>query len=214
MTEHVKYFRTLHVPWSASVTKDDRIMKLAVLKALLEMNVVITVKMDGENTTGYNDGLHARSLNSGYHPSRSWLQNRWGAIAYQIPDGTRVCGENMYAEHSIAYKDLESYFYIFSVWEGDTALSWDDTVAFAKRLDFPVVPVLARGKISLAELEQLCLKLDPQKIEGIVVRPETAFNGKDFSTKVAKYVREGHVQTGDHWMHNDVVVNGLAAYGK
>ena len=86
--------------------------------------VVVTEKLDGENTTMYTDYIHARSLDSHHHPSRDWVKQLHGEIGYKIPVGWRVCGENMYARHSIVYYDLTTYFYGFSIWdETNTALS-------------------------------------------------------------------------------------------
>ena len=80
---------------------------------------MVTEKLDGENTTLYADGLHARSLDSAHHPSRAWVKALHGRIGDADPGGWRVCGENMYARHSIAYDELDSWFYGFSVWDGD-----------------------------------------------------------------------------------------------
>jgi hypothetical protein len=49
-----------------------------------------TEKMDGENTTIATDYIHARSLDSRHHPSRSWVKNLHGIIAHDIPLGWRV----------------------------------------------------------------------------------------------------------------------------
>ncbi|QHY97541.1 hypothetical protein SSPS47_20775 [Streptomyces sp. S4.7] len=108
------YPRTPHLPWSPGVASDD--VRVGDLDGLRGREVVVTEKMDGENTTLYRDGLHARSLDSGHHPSRAWVKALQGRIGGLIPDGVRVCGENMYARHSIPYEDLESWFYGVPVW--------------------------------------------------------------------------------------------------
>ncbi|MEL7307213.1 MAG: RNA ligase family protein, partial [Pseudomonadota bacterium] len=42
-----------------------------------------------------------------------------------------MCGENLYARHSISYNNLPSYFMAFSVWnELNQCLSWQDTKQF------------------------------------------------------------------------------------
>ncbi len=48
-----------------------------------------------------------------------------------------IFGENMYGIHSIAYKNLESYFYVFAVREGDVWLSWEEVKFYAELFDFP-----------------------------------------------------------------------------
>ncbi|TFI24824.1 RNA ligase family protein [Streptomyces sp. 4R-3d] len=201
------YPRTVHVPWSPGVGSDD--VRGGDLDGLRGREVVVTEKMDGENTTLYRDGLHARSLDSGHHPSRAWVKALQGRIGALIPDGTRVCGENLYARHSIAYEDLESWFYGFSVWDGEWCLGWDETVRVLRRLGIPVPVVLWRGAFDERVLRGL--KLDPARQEGYVVRTVEGFVREDFGRRLAKWVRPRHVQTDTHWMHAAVVENGLGA---
>ncbi|GGJ94281.1 hypothetical protein GCM10011583_27170 [Streptomyces camponoticapitis] len=184
-------------------------MRAGDLGGLRGREVVVTEKMDGENTTLYRDGLHARSLDSGHHPSRAWVKALQGRIGALIPDGTRVCGENMYARHSIAYEDLESWFYGFSVWDGERCLGWDETVRTLRRLGIPAPRVLWRGTFDERALRGL--RLDPARQEGYVVRTVEAFVREEFGRRLAKWVRPHHVQTDTHWMHAAVVENGLGA---
>lgn len=104
----VHYPRTPHLPWSPGATADD--VRTTDLSGLAGREVVVTEKLDGENTTLYRDGLHARSLDSAHHPSRAWVKSLHGSVASAIPEGWRVCGENMYARHSLGYDDLDSWF--------------------------------------------------------------------------------------------------------
>ncbi|WP_433172775.1 RNA ligase family protein [Actinoallomurus sp. CA-150999] len=201
----VHYPRTPHLPWSPGVGPDD--VRAADLSGFAGRDVVVTEKLDGENTTMYPDGLHARSLDSGHHPSRAWIKALHGRIAHRIPDGTRVCGENLYARHSIAYRDLEGWFYAFSVWDGDHCLDWDRTVRFARRLGLPVPAVLWRGVFD--ERAVRALRLDTERQEGYVVRTVGGFHRDEFARRVAKWVRREHVRTDRHWMLGPVVENGL-----
>lgn len=159
--------------------------------------------MDGENTTMYHDYIHARSLDSKHHPSRNWVKSFHASIAHLIPSNLRICGEDVYAVHSIEYSNLESYFYGFSVWEDTTCLSWDDTVEYFELLGITSVPVLYRGRYD----EQVIKSLNIEKKEGYVIRLVDSFN--DFAQSVAKYVRPNHVQTEFHWMHGEVKPNKL-----
>ncbi|MFG3237423.1 RNA ligase family protein [Streptomyces sp. NPDC048157] len=202
------YPRTAHLPWSPGATSDD--VRIADLAALTGREVVVTEKLDGENITLYADGLHARSLDSAHHPSRGWVKALQGRIGARVPDGWRVCGENLFARHSIPYEDLESFFYGFSVWDGERCLDWDRTVEFLRDLGIPVPPVLWRGVFDArAEKALRALKPDTGRQEGYVVRPADGFGAADFGRLVAKWVRPGHVQTDTHWMHSAVVPNGL-----
>ncbi|MEU7033851.1 RNA ligase family protein [Streptomyces sp. NPDC046237] len=200
------YPRTPHLPWSPGATSDD--VRAEGLAGFAGREIVVTEKMDGENTTLYRDGLHARSLDSGHHPSRAWVKGLQGRIGAGIPAGWRVCGENVYARHSLAYTDLESWFYGFSVWDdSDRCLDWDDTVAFLRTVGVPAPRVLWRGAFDERALRRL--RLDLSRQEGYVVRTVAGFARDEFGRRVAKWVRAGHVSTDTHWMYAAVVENGL-----
>lgn len=207
-TTRTHYPRTRHLPWSPGATADD--LRVTDLSGLRGREVVVTEKLDGENTTLYADGVHARSLDSAHHPSRTWVKALQARIGHAIPEGWRVCGENMFARHSIAYDDLDSWFYGFSVWDGDgRCLDWDRTVAFLRGLGVPVPRVLWRGVFDERALR--ALRLDLGRQEGYVVRVVDGFGAEEFGACVAKWVRTGHVRTDTHWMHAAVVENGLGA---
>lgn len=200
----VHYPRTPHLPWSPGASADD--VWVTDSAGLLGREVVVTEKLDGENTTLYSDGLHARSLDSAHHPSRAWVKSLQGLVGASIPAGWRVCGENLYARHSLPYADLASWFYAFSVWDGDRCLDWDSTVRFTRRRGLPVPAVLWRGVFDEKALRALPLDLTRQ--EGYVVRAVAGFTRDEFPARVAKFVRRGHVRTDTHWMQAPVVVNG------
>ena len=169
--------------------------------------------MDGENTTLYTDSMHARSIDSGFHASRSYVKQMQATIGYNIPEGWMVCGENMYAQHSIKYENLKSYFYVFSIWDDtNTCLSWDDTEEWCSLLELVTVPVLYRGKWDQERLIELA-KLDSfdHEAEGYVVRLASSFGYNNFSKSIAKFVRKGHVQTDQHWTEKEVVPNKLGS---
>ncbi|MFD9339108.1 RNA ligase family protein [Streptomyces sp. NPDC060028] len=199
------YPRTPHLPWSPGATADD--VRTSGLAGLAGREVVVTEKLDGENTTLYADGLHARSLDSGHHPSRAWVKGLQGRIGAGIPAGWRVCGENLYARHSLAYEELDGWFYGFSVWDGEHCLDWDRTVRFLRGLGVPSPRVLWRGTFDERALRRL--RLDTTRQEGYVVRTVDGFPRADFGRCLAKWVRGGHVQTDTHWMYAPVVANGL-----
>lgn len=210
--ERVRHPRIWHLPWSPGISSDDGVLK--DLSGFQNNEVVVTAKMDGENTTMYNDGLHARSPNSGYHPSRSWVQRYWAEkVAGRIPDEDRICGENLFARHSIEYHYLPSYFLVHSMWTGPHCLSWDDTQKKAKELGMITVPELYRGsfdeKLLRHSYEALQGKLHRDDLEGYVVRVARPIDRDEYNNVVAKYVRPHHVQTDDHWMSQQVVKNGL-----
>jgi hypothetical protein len=167
--------------------------------------------MDGENTSMYSDHIHARSLDSRHHSSRDWVKQFWAARADAIPPGWRVCGENVFAKHSIAYDNLRSYFLGFSVWnDHNVCLSWDDTLEWFDLLDITPVFILYDGVYNEEKIRPLDL-LDYDKHEGYVLRVADEFAYSEFSKSVLKHVRKNHVQTSDFWMHGEVVPNNLEA---
>lgn len=95
-----KYGRTFHLQLSPGATSDDKIM--ASLDGLVVEDLVITEKMDGENTTIHRAGTYARSPDSRNHPSRDWLKAFAAGISPQLRDSERIVGENLYARHSVS----------------------------------------------------------------------------------------------------------------
>ena len=202
-----KYPRTSHLPWSKKTTSDD--LQSTRVPFAPHEDIVITEKVDGENTTLYCDGLHARSIDGRGHPSRNWVKALQGRIGHLIPPDLRICGENLYAQHSIAYSQLESYFYVFSIWQEQTCLSWDDTCEWTSLLDLHRVPELYRGPISGIDLKEFHTSLDLHTQEGYVIRPTRSFMRHEFEHVVFKWVRPHHVQTSKHWMHQAIIPNQL-----
>lgn len=209
-TNRVKYPRTYHLPWSPGVGKDDRVLES--LSSFEDQRVIVTVKMDGENTTMYSDHIHARSVTSGSHPTRSWVKSLHGKIKGDIPEDWRVCGENLFAKHSIEYDNLPSYFQMFSIWnERNVCLSWDETKEYAQLLGLDMVPVLYDGLWDINKVKGvLTSTFQGNECEGYVVRVADAFTYGEFRSKVGKYVRVNHNQCHGGWMRAEVIQNGLS----
>jgi hypothetical protein len=163
--------------------------------------------MDGENTTMYSDLIHARSIDSLNHPSRNWVKQFWGQIRYDIPVGWRICGENLFAKHSIFYSDLPSYFLGFSVWDSyNECLSWDETQTWFNLLGINSIPVMYDGIFDEEKIRELFYTTNWKQQEGYVIRIADQFRYRDFRTCVGKYVRKNHVQTVKHWMHGQPMI--------
>lgn len=214
MVTYYKYPRILHLPTSPGVQDDDKVHKN--FDFFKGKKVVVTEKMDGENTSLYRNHIHARSINSRHHASRDVVKGMWGEIHYEIPKGWRIVGENLYAQHSISYTDLTSYFYAFSIWnENNVCLGWDETLEILDLLEINPVIGIYNGEFDLPGIMESyndwksLREDDGFEVEGFVVRLYNAFHFKDFSQSIAKYVRKGHVQTNKHWMHQEVIPNKL-----
>lgn len=211
----MKYPRTYHVPFSPGATKDDKKLKDGWFEYYRGKEVVLTEKLDGENSCLCQRGVFARS--HGAEIRSPWSINLWGddglywKVKGFIDDDLLVFGENLYGEHSIHYSKLKDYFHVFACYNEtkDKWWSWDDVKFVSKVLGVPHVPTLWRGR---AESEDQIKEIIMQTMnmpsaygdekEGIVMRITDEFDGDDFPNYVCKYVRANHVQTDEHWTKN------------
>jgi hypothetical protein len=207
--KYVKYPRTFHLPFSSKTTGDDRI--LTNTSIFEGKRVIVSEKMDGENSSLYNDYMHARSIDGTNHPSRNWLKEFHSRNGYNIPEDWRVCGENVYAKHTVYYEHLETYFYVFSIWnEKNECLSWDDTIFWSELLEMQLVPILYDGVWNETIIKEFC---NDDGREGFVVRIVDSFPYGDFRRSVAKYVnpkfKEQLKEGTFHWRYEAIVKNKL-----
>jgi len=208
-----KYPRTFHLPISLGISSDDKVQH--DLSYYDDKKYIVLEKMDGENTSMNKDRVWARSIDSPNTEWRTWVRRIWSEINYRIPDNFTICGENLYAQHSIFYDNLSDYFQVFSVWDGDICLSWDDTVSFCKDLNLITVRKIQCKYENFKDFYSnfynflIDENFNPEKMEGIVVRPEDTFLREDFSKCVLKYVRSKHIKTDRHWTTQKIVTNKL-----
>jgi hypothetical protein len=208
----MKYSRTWHLHYSEKSTGDDKKHKSDDHHR--DMDVVATLKMDGENSTLYTNDYHARSLDSQIDSEdRRWVEAfRMSKVAGRITDTERIIGENLFYRHTCRYDDLKSFFYAFSMYDGNICLPWDSTIAKCRELGIEHVPVLYRGVYN----RDLILKAfsdhineSNEDVEGFVVRNSHSFQCADFKFNVSKFVRKDF-QVGDkHWRHTKKTINGL-----
>jgi hypothetical protein len=178
--------------------------------SLLNVDIIITEKLDGSNTSITKSGVYGRShVDFTRNPwdIKSW--DIWNKINRDLDENVFLFGEGMYGIHSIEYTNLSSYFYLFGVKDGEIWLSWDGVEEYSYLLDIPTIPVLHRGTFeSEKELKDKVESLVKEQSslggqrEGIVIRNASMFHNDDFSENVLKWVRKGHVQTDEHWTRN------------
>lgn len=206
-TEFVKYARTWHLPYSPGTTRDDRVHPDTSM--FDGRRVVVTLKYDGECTSMYPTGIHARSTSYDPHPSRNRVRALQAKVGPDLPKGWRVCGENVFAKHSIHYQDLPDYFLMFSIWDdANTCWSWIQTQVWAGLLDLCLVPTIYEG---VFDAEAITAAFRPYQAshEGYVVRLERGFHYSAFRKSTAKWVRKEHVTTSHHWKFEKLVPNLL-----
>lgn len=206
---YYKYPKTLHLPWSESLSEGDSYFDVS---SFSNKQVVVTLKLDGESTTCYSDYIHARSLEPISGEEYSWIKSYHSKL--EIPEGLRLCGENLTYKHSIEYQNLKSYFYLYSIWSdtelhGNYCFSWELTCDYAKRLRIPVVPTIYVGKYDKNLIHNTYLNYQSNlgDKEGYVVRTTNGY--KYESPQIAKYVRANHVQTTEHWKYSQKTKNKL-----
>lgn len=206
--DYKKYPRTYHLPFSKGFTSDDKVLKY--LSHFEGKTIEISEKMDGENTTMYSDKYFARSIDSIDHKSRHYVKGIWSNIKHEIPKGWRICGENVYAKHSIFYDNLDSYFLVYSIWnEHNNCLDIIETNEFCELLGLKRVPIIKAEPFNEQNLINLSNNLDLNKTEGFVIRNVDSFNYNEFKNNVAKFVRPNHVTSSNHWMNEKIVPNIL-----
>ena len=208
---NTKYPRTYHLPYSPGATKDDKKLQGDWFKYYIGQEVVITAKLDGENSAMTAHDVYARSHAA---PTRNpWNRNLWDPqtglfwkIKQYIGENETIYGENLYGEHSIHYNKLTDYFHLFAANDGVNWYSWDDVKMMADIMNIPHVPELWRGLIyKESDLQKLVEQYVHESEwygdirEGVVVRITDSFPLEDFAKHVCKWVRPNHVQTDEHW---------------
>lgn len=211
MNQYIKFPRTFHFNWSESVSSNDK--RHLTIDQFKNKEVIGTIKRDGENTSCYTDYLHARSIDSKDHESRHWMKQYHNTFKNNIPENWIVCGENLFAKHSILYNNLKTYFEVFAIFDNERILlSWQDIEIWCELLNLTHVPVFYKGifdidKINSAYEEYKNNSLDP--VEGYVIRLSNSFPHSDYSKYTGKYVRANHIQTDNHWLHSKIIQNKI-----
>jgi hypothetical protein len=128
-----------------------------------------------------------------------------------IPEGWRICGENLYAKHSIEYSELSHYFQVFSIWdETNTCLSVTDTIEWCNLLGLTMVPPIYVGLFDADLIHTMFeeyQKKSTDEVEGYVVRLVDSYEYGEFRNSIAKWVRPNHVQCHGHWTRDRIVPN-------
>lgn len=227
---YYKYPRTPHLPWSLGITNDDKVLK--DVNHFINQEVIVMEKVDGESSSLYSNYIHARSIDSKDHPSRHWLKQFHSQIKNQIPKDWRICGENLYACHSIFYNYLPDYFVGFNIWdEKNNCLSWEETQYILDFLNIEYPKILYQGIYDEEKIKKCytgksyCWQenISDRKFaeenkkdidqEGYVIRLSNSFKYEEFNQSVAKFVRKNHVQTDEHWINQKLIVNKLRIDG-
>ena len=219
MSITTKYNRTYHYDFSPGTTSDDRINHEWKSDIIQIPEIIHLEKLDGENRCLNEFGVFARShVAPTRNPWANHIKGKWDLIRRDLKNvGVELFGEDLYAQQSIIYPNIESHFYMFAVRKDDMWLSWDEVKWYAEFFEFPLVPELEihdTKLISTKEIQNYVISESNKPSvfgsiqvgtdlectrEGIVTRNIGEFNSTDFRENVFKYVRKNHVQTNEHW---------------
>jgi len=166
-------------------------------------------------TTMYNDYIHARSIDSGSHGSRNWIKAFHGQMCNNIPDDWRINVENVYAKHSIFYKNLPTYAYGFALWnEKNYLLDWMTSLEWFELLGITPCPWFYWDTYDRKKIHSLYEELSKDhETEGYVIRVDEPFHYGQFRTHVGKFVRKGHIQTTKHWAYGQKIEPNILKEG-
>jgi len=209
----MKYPKTLHLPFSQCVNKDDRVAD--DISNIIGKEIVITEKLDGSNVFLGDDIIHGRSDKSKlgeWNHNFYWdkrinvLQINLG-VRKLLGAGNGFFFENLNAVHSIEYPQLNDYIHLINITTDDGWFTkWFFVEEQADIYGFPTVPKLFEGVCwTEQQLKGTIGKLMSEdsvyggKKEGVVVRTTDAFPKEDFDKNVFKFVRENHNQTDSNW---------------
>jgi hypothetical protein len=96
----------------------------------------------------------------------------------------------------------------FSAWnDRNECLSWESSKQLFEQLGLITPQELYVGRWCEEAIRSIDLDIEHQ--EGYVVRIADSFNFNNFAQCVSKWVRTNHVATDQHWMHAEVIPNGL-----
>lgn len=228
MTAFFRFPHTPHLAWSGQgEPRDDKVLSSAEVRELLSSEVVIEEKLDGANLGLSLDASgKVRIQNRGQYLAQpfagqfsrlsGWLGAHQAALMRGLDQNLIVFGEWCAARHTVPYTGLPDWFLVFDVYDRSVKRFWSTTCveAIARRLSLSMVPILRRGRATLAQIRDLVESSSSQfsagPVEGVVARREEG----DWLIARAKLVRAQFVQgIGQHWRQRKIEWNRLAAPG-
>ncbi|MBU3695059.1 MAG: DNA ligase [Rhodocyclaceae bacterium] len=221
-SDFFRFPHTPHLVWlAAGAPRDDKVLSQAEARALLDGEVVVEEKLDGANL-GFSLGADGelRAQNRGQYLAEphagqfgrlsAWLEQRGDAVRAALNPDLMLFGEWCAARHSLDYTALPDLFLMFDVYDRAAGRFWsvNRRNALAASVGLQTVPVLMRGRTSLAQLQQRVSSTGSAyrdgPLEGVLVRRDSA----DWCEGRAKLVRTDFTQAiDDHWRRRAIEWN-------
>ncbi|EQC25842.1 hypothetical protein SDRG_16291 [Saprolegnia diclina VS20] len=220
-----KFPRTRHLLPSGGVTRDDLVLDPLDAGRFVQTRVTIQEKVDGANLGLFlNDDFAIVAQNRSHFCNSStapqfkgldiWIQvHQFELIELLSPPGRYVLyGEWLFAQHSIGYSRLPSYFLAFDILDraDNTFWSVERVTERLEETSIHMVPTLSTTTVADLDGYQRLLETPSAfydgPVEGIVIRREE----DGVLVDRAKLVRDDFIQEiGDHWAKKGVVKNQL-----
>lgn len=225
MSVFFRFPHTPHISWLGEGSpRDDKVLSLAEVEALLVAEVVVEEKLDGANMgISVSPDGELRLQNRGQYLNKpytsqfkkmtAWITPRTNDLISMLEGNLILFGEWCAARHSVGYDCLPDWFLLFDVYDRAAMRFWSTARRneMAALLKLSVVPELLRGQTTLAELQTRVLiessRFRKGTLEGVVIRQESS----DWLKARAKLVRPDFTQAiGEHWRRRAIEWNRLA----
>ena len=223
-TDFFKFPHTPHLAWlSSAPARQDKVLSPPEVRDFLSAEVLVEEKVDGANLGLSVDSAGSlRAQNRGsflgtraspqFQPLWPWLEARRERLVEALGQNLMLFGEWCFAVHSVRYDALPDWFLAFDVYDRQAGRFWSSARrdALVDRLGLARVPVVARGRFSLPEVQKL---LAPSRfthglMEGLYLRRDRG----GFLGARAKLVRAEFVQAiEEHWSSRPLERNGLVS---
>lgn len=219
-----RYPHTPHLAWlGQGEPRDDKVLSLVEAKALLSGDVVVEEKLDGANlglSLGADGALCVQNRGSylaephvgQFARLPAWIAQHESQLRAVLRPDLILFGEWCAARHSLDYGALPDWYLVFDVYDRSARRFWSSPrcTALAAESGLAVVPVVCRGKTTLAALKQLVTtassRYRPGALEGLVIRRESS----EWMEARAKLVRPDFTQAIDmHWRKRAIEWNRI-----
>ncbi|NLD77043.1 MAG: RNA ligase family protein [Acidimicrobiales bacterium] len=188
-------------------TADDLVLGRREREALLGVDLMVEEKLDGANVMVWvDDGILQCSGRAGpgsidragqFGALRAWTATNFDRLQPLLAPGSVLYGEWLYLTHTVAYRDLPSWFVALDLRGADGSyVDGQERREVLASTGLAAPPLLGTGRFDLDGLEELALrsKWSDGAAEGVVVRPVEPF---DPDLRVAKLVRAGFERIAD-----------------
>lgn len=209
-----RFPHTPHLAWLGEGSpRDDKVLSLNEVTALLAGDVVVEEKLDGANVglslapdgclRAQNRGQYLAEPHAGqFARLPAWLAQHGDALRSALTPNLILFGEWCAARHSLDYAALPDWFLLFDVYDRTADRFWStprrDELASSAGL--VTVPPVLHGKTTVPSLKKLVgdtpSRYRAGALEGLVIRRES----NEWCEARAKLVRPDFTQAIDtHW---------------